>query len=371
MFDWRRWQTRLRRKSTLARPRLLFFSHETTWSGAPIQLLHLIRWFHESGWPIGVAVPALTTLEAGPITAELVQAGIEIFPILDLSQPPDLTALAALARRYDVVIANTLVMWAAVQAARNENVATIWYIHESRVAEHLVRQVAEIEPTFALADLLVMPTERTAALYRQWTKRPIEVVPYGIPAVRPNEPCARNEPAKCHFLLLGSFEHRKGQDVLIGAIKRLPFSLQGQAVFRLAGRVLDERYLEEIERAAADVPNVELLPALEHEEALASLAASDVLVCTSRDETLPVAILEAMSLGKTIVTANVGGITEWLAHGKNSLLFPAEDISALSDALTRCVREPRLRRSLGKAGRKLFQKNFSLDRLGQRFTALI
>src|ERR1044071_7728791 len=106
--------------SDQARPRILFFAHETTWSGAPIQLFHLVSWLHEKGWTIGVATPKPQTAEAGPISAELERIGVKIFPVLDLSVPPELAELATLCARFDVVIANTLVMWAPVSAAKEK-----------------------------------------------------------------------------------------------------------------------------------------------------------------------------------------------------------------------------------------------------------
>src|SRR5437867_4124951 len=131
--------------------RVLFFSHETTWSGAPIELLHLVTWLKARGWAVSVAVPKLTTRESGPITDKLVQKGIEIFPILDLSRPPDFAELRSVCGKFDVVVANTLVMWAPVQAAHAEGVATIWYIHESLVGHLLIAQIPEIQPALEMA----------------------------------------------------------------------------------------------------------------------------------------------------------------------------------------------------------------------------
>ena len=78
-----------------------------------------------------------------------------------------------------------------------------------------------------------------------------------------------------------------------------------------------------------------------------------------------------MSLGKAIVTTNVGGVEEWLNDGVNALLVPAEDSLALAEALRRCVDEPGLIASLGGNARRTFSENFSIDRLGERFSALI
>ncbi len=348
--------------------RVLFFAHESTLSGAPIQLWHLVRWLKHQGWEVAVAVPKTGTAEAGPISEWLNDLGIQTFPIIDLSACPNFTELGELCSRFDVVIANTLVMWAPVRAASERGIRTIWYIHESQVAHHLVAHIPELRPTLALATLLVMPTHRTAQLYATLTERPIEVVPYGIPKATPLDG-RRGKDDRVHFLLLGTYEPRKGQDIYLAAIKRLGELVPGR--FAMAGRVLDSGYYERLSQHVAFLSNVHLGSSLSHDEALAATAATDVLVCASRDETMPIAILEAMSLGKAIVSTRVGGVEEWLEDGVNALLTPPEDSEALAQAMARCLHEPELVSSLGQRARHTFEKSFSIDCLGQRFSALI
>ena len=73
--------------------RVLSFAHETTRSGAPIQLLHLVTWLKRAGWEVAVAVPKPNTTESGPISLELANADVQTFPVIDLSQPPDFAEL--------------------------------------------------------------------------------------------------------------------------------------------------------------------------------------------------------------------------------------------------------------------------------------
>ena len=349
--------------------RLLFFAHETTWSGAPIQLFHLVSWLKRAGWDVAVAVPKPETAESGPISNALQRIGVEIFPVINLSAKPDLVELGALCARFDVVVANTLVMWAPVRAANEQRIPVIWYIHESQVAHQLSAQIPEIRPTLDLANMLVMPTRRTAQLYAALTDRSIEVVPYGIPST-PDDHSSRNA-ASIRFLLLGTYELRKGQDLYLAAIEQLSAETTARATFTIAGRVLDRPFYEAIEQQARRIPHLQLQVALGHDEALQAIAAADVLVCASRDETMPIAILEAISLGKAIITTDVGGIAEWLRDGENALLVPAEDSQALARALSRCIEERELIESLGRNARRTFTENFSIDRLGERFTRLI
>ncbi len=120
---------------------------------------------------------------------------------------------------------------------------------------------------------------------------------------------------------------------------------------------------------AERLENVELGAALERDASLQLLADSDVIVCSSRDETMPLAIIEAMSLGKAVVTAEVGGVSEWLVDGLNALVVPAEDPAALAAALRRCLEDRLLVRQLGATARRTFIRHFGIDRFGSAFAS--
>src|SRR5262249_10033215 len=156
------------------------------------------------------------------------------------------------------------------------------------VARQLIGLNPEIIPALDMADVLVMPTRRTARLYADFTDRPIEVVPYGIPNPRIPLDLPAGDPALMRFLLLGTYEPRKGQDLFLEAIKQLTSSTMSRASFQMAGRVLDHAFHETLTCEAALLSSVTLRGALSHDEALAASAATDVLVCASRDETMPI-----------------------------------------------------------------------------------
>src|SRR5256885_953270 len=215
------------------RPRILFVSHETTLSGAPIQLVHLAGWLQERGWNILVAMP-----DHGPISEML--AARRVPTVVEATLLTDLTHawLRERCAEFDVIVANTIASWPAVRAANLEETPAVWYLHETLVAVRLIRAIPEMASALTMADLLVTPTRQTARIYQGLTEAPIEVVPYGIP--RPEK--TSSEPAEqVRFLTLGSFEARKGQDVLAEAIARLDPGTRERCRFKMAGRVLDEQ----------------------------------------------------------------------------------------------------------------------------------
>src|SRR5436190_7773458 len=250
----------MRNNGATNRPRILFVSHETTLSGAPIQLVHLAGWLRERGWNMLVATP-----DNGPISEMLMARGVPT-----IVEPTLLTDLnhgwiRERCREFDVVVANTIASWPAIRAARFEGKPTLWYLHETLVAVRLIRAIPEMASALTMADLLVTPTRQTARIYRGLTEAPIEVVPYGIP--RPPV-LASSGSERVRFLTLGSFEPRKGQDILAEAIGKLGPATRERCRFKMAGRVLDEALYTELQSAVAGLRQVELIDALDHASAL-------------------------------------------------------------------------------------------------------
>lgn len=93
-------------------------------------------------------------------------------------------------------------------------------------------------------------------------------------------------------------------------------------------------------------------------EKQAMLNSADVLVLPSYHEGLPMAILEAMSLGKCVISSTVGGIPEVIASGENGLLHRPGDLPALVEMLGRAA-DPEVREALGRRGRTSYFERFT------------
>jgi O-antigen biosynthesis protein len=341
--------------------RLLIVSHEMTLSGAPIQLAHLVTWLARRGCQPTVVAP-----EPGPLTDML--AGIEILYDSQLLIDPAYGALRRLIPQFDCVLANTIATWQAVQACQFERRPVVWYIHETQVGVHLMQIIHMIEPSLGVADAIVTPTETTARVYTPFREKPIDVIPYGIPPVAAN---GNANAAKLCFAVVATYEARKGQDLLVDAVEKLAVEARARTVFQLVGRALEENFTEQLRERSAVLGNVELLGSLGHEEALQVMREADVVVCPSRDETMPIVLLEAMSMGKPTISFDVGGIHEWIEDGVNGMLVPAQDTAALAAAIERLAADAELRDAIGAAGWATFEQHFTIDRCGEQFEDVI
>ncbi|TVM34053.1 group 1 glycosyl transferase [Oceanidesulfovibrio marinus] len=101
----------------------------------------------------------------------------------------------------------------------------------------------------------------------------------------------------------------------------------------------------------------------------ALLPGLDVAVNSSRGESLPMAVLEAMSCGVACVVTDVGDSA--IAVGKTGFVAPPGDAGALASAMAAVLRLPdEERRGLGSAARERALLEYGLDRSAARYAAL-
>jgi glycosyltransferase involved in cell wall biosynthesis len=92
-----------------------------------------------------------------------------------------------------------------------------------------------------------------------------------------------------------------------------------------------------------------------------ALAEADVLVLPSWAEGLPNAMVEAMAARLAVVVTAVGNIPDVVTDGREALLVPPRNVSALKAALARVIEDPVLRRNLGDAAFSLAASRWDVE----------
>ena len=75
---------------------------------------------------------------------------------------------------------------------------------------------------------------------------------------------------------------------------------------------------------------------------------ADVFVLPSLEESLPLALLEAISVGLPCVVSRVGDMPQWVTHGENGYVFPPQDITLLSCLLSLMAQDEQMRQEMGE-----------------------
>jgi glycosyltransferase involved in cell wall biosynthesis len=103
-------------------------------------------------------------------------------------------------------------------------------------------------------------------------------------------------------------------------------------------------------------------------------ATVDVFTLSSTYEGLPIALIEAMALGRPCVATSVGGIPEVIGDGAQGVLVPPRDPDALAGGLVRLLADPGLRATMGAAARERaldFDIRKAVRRMEQVYSGLL
>jgi glycosyltransferase involved in cell wall biosynthesis len=100
----------------------------------------------------------------------------------------------------------------------------------------------------------------------------------------------------------------------------------------------------------------------------------DIFVLPSLNEGMGRVLVEAMAAGLPIVGSQVGGIPDLVKDGKNGLLVPAADASALENAISALIVDKTKRKRMGKAGKKIcrqYSAEAMVEQIDNLYTTLL
>ncbi|MCC7047352.1 MAG: glycosyltransferase family 4 protein [Alphaproteobacteria bacterium] len=188
----------------------------------------------------------------------------------------------------------------------------------------------------------------------------------GVPAQAMSSSRPQGGPVR--LLMLGELGPRKGTPDLIEALARP--ALRGRDwLATLAGNGPVTAFRQQV--ATLGLSERIAIPGWQSADRVAALLAqSDILVLPSRQEGLPVAILEAMAGGVAVIATPVGAIPDAIAGGETGLLVPPGDVDALARAIATLIDDPARRARLARAARARFEAMFTIDRTADAVAAL-
>lgn len=191
----------------------------------------------------------------------------------------------------------------------------------------------------------------------RWGER-IHVRRLGVP---PREASAQREPGL--IVSAGTLAGKKGHDVLIRAVARLNSGIR----LELVGSGPDRPALEALVRSLGLESRVTFRGPLGYSATLETIGrASAFALCCRRTadgdhDCLPVALMDAMSLGVPCVSSRAFGIPELIVDGESGLLADPEDDEAVAVGLDRLLTDDTAAESLRTAGRAVVRERFDLE----------
>lgn len=102
-----------------------------------------------------------------------------------------------------------------------------------------------------------------------------------------------------------------------------------------------------------------------------ALRAAHVYVLPSRGEGMPRSTLEALAIGRAVVTTDVPGCRDTVKEGWNGFLVPVDDTDALAAAMAAAAADPETLARMGQASRELAETLFDVDKVNADLMAMM
>ena len=322
----------------------------TSTGGVGVHVESLVRKLVDNDWPVTVCAPASTLALfdfAGARTrvVPIRSAGLELLAVPALRRALRDAAVVhshGLRAGTAAVLANArplVVTWHNAVLAAGARAIVL------RAGERLVARRADVNLA-ASADL--------AGRIRRLGGRDVQLAPVAAPVPVVRRPAAQvraelglgavasgGDGYRPLVVSVGRLHPQKAHDVLVRAAARWT-ALAVPPLVVLAGDGPQHAELSAL-IAATGAP-VRLLGRRADVGDL--LAAADVVVLASRWEARPLAVQEAMALGRAVVATDVGGVAELV--GDAALLVAAGDVDSLAAAVADLLADPARRIELGR-----------------------
>ena len=122
--------------------------------------------------------------------------------------------------------------------------------------------------------------------------------------------------------------------------------------------------------AEEKIDGVDFIGAVPHDDVAAWFDRADILVNSSREDNMPLSLIEAFAAGLAVVTTRAGGIPHIVQHERNGLLVPVDQPAALAAAVLRILEDRALARRLTEQARADCLERYSWPAARLRWSSL-
>lgn len=165
--------------------------------------------------------------------------------------------------------------------------------------------------------------------------------------------------SKNNVLFMGRLGERKSPDVLLrAAAKVLPKHPDACFIFGGDG---DVSAYEQLARDLGIIDSCLFIGWAKGAKKEEAFRGASIFCLPSKNEGMPMSVLEAMSYGLATIATPVGGVPQVISDGVDGLLFPVDDVDTLVGELDLLMSDKAHKARIGKRGRARIEEAFSLD----------
>lgn len=331
---------------------ILFLSYDFNFNGASFALYHAILVMVRRGYRMSAA-----SMNDGEMRNKILELGVPV--IID----PDLQMATFVetdwAQPFQIIFCNTLNFYYLL-SERNLEKQFVWWLHEPEyfyngINNSLMRRINDKNLHVYAAG---PPAEE--AYRRLGPGNSAKTLLYGLEDQCKNSNRTDSKSRKMRFTLIGNMQRYKAQDLFVDAIQMLDETVRDQAEYYFAGICTGSGYASMIQEKTEAMSGITFTGPLDQEDIHEVLNGTDILVCPSRQDTMPTVAAEAMMHAIPCILSDKTGTASLVENGRSGFIFESENIVQLSEILRQCIEGRYDLEAIGANARIVYEENFSL-----------
>lgn len=340
---------------------VLLISHEMSRTGAPVALQYMANQFKEEGVFVVVLSP-----KDGPMAQEMLRD--DILVIIDETMLGNDRWLK-MASNFDLIVVCTVVLYSNILQLEKVNIPVIWWTHDGEMSfqlggnKLLPLKISSNVFVYAGGNYAKKIMDKYRPLYG--TKELLYCVPDRREELLNREKPSymiKNDDKKVVISNIGSIDKRKGQDILVVAIRKLSQDDIMKCLFVFVGKNNNEYVYKEVLKLKKDYPkNVLLIEEVSREEVQDIYKQSNVVVCTSRDDPMPVFLTESLMLSIPIICSDNTGTFSLIEDNVSGFSYHNNNVEELKNKLVYVIYNREKLDYIGKNGRFVYEKKFTKE----------
>lgn len=342
---------------------VLLVSQEMSLTGAPRALLNMAIILKSSGFN-----PYIFSFRGGPLTAEARKAGIPV--IVDIGRLSSIWYLDDKGDRdlieffgsFPSVMLNTLESITTFPISIIKGSRIFGWLHENALSYKSLKREEFEKLTSDFNDIFIVG-EHARSNARKLTPvaDSFKNLYYGVEDLDSSLIADRYkfDDGRLHLLIAGTVEERKGHHILEKAIGKLSDGERAMIKVHCAGRVVNDKIGEKLQRYTPDVVAIE--GNMDHDSLLRLLAGCDALLCPSLDDPMPIVCTEAFQVGVPALVSDQTGTASFIRDGVNGFIVKGGDADDLTRGLRELISHKRELPQIGKRAYSIYEDNFSSE----------
>ena len=350
--------------------RALVFSHELSLTGAPLVLVQAVESLKRMNYDVLVVSPV-----DGPLRDTYLRDQVPVIIEPELFSDFEYIKIVY---DFDFVIACTVCLWQVIKVLGQTDIPVLWWVHDSRMG--YVDYLRYVLPEKIGENIHLYCggsyAQKVILEYRpQYTSK---ILLYGLQDFSNQMGNGRKREIwglaedKIVFANIGQIISRKGQNVLIEAIEKLPDKLLRESVFVFVGSVVDRSIYHQIINLQKQYPdNIRYIKQIDHNDLKEFYRETDCLICSSVDDPMPAFIAEGLMMARVCICSDHTAFYGLIEEGKNGFLFESGNAQMLSQKIAYVIKEKEQLAMIKKNARKLYEDTFTREKFEHNFKQVI